>query len=623
VRISSVHIRGYRCIANLDVPFDELTAFVGAGGVGKSTILNAINWFFAGAPLDERDRHWAPGAEEPVNEVVVAVTFTDLTPADREVLRGYAAGEETTLTCTYSETEGVKLSGNAYVFPPFIHVRDGEKAADVKSRYQGLCDENGEELGLPTPASSAQVIRENMEQWEREHTDQCELRSKDARHLHGAVGSASLASRFRYVLVRANELAAEALGDGRGTALNQLLSAVEALSEAKKQEIAELQYEAQGKIEKLIKEARGRDLVTLSTGLTKRVEQYFPGAKVKLVDEVESPHEPAVSVHAQVSDHGGHPVDPDMQGHGLQRALVIALLHELADAAAREATQSTVDEGEEQTADPPALMLAIEEPELYQHPLQARTLAASLATLADAASIQVAYSTHSAYFASPALFGRLRLCRRGDAGGTTCIAAEPDKIEVAIADAGYSGDVANKVAGTLALSLREAIFARSVLLTEGPTDTAMLHGVADGQGGLDREGIAVADCGTKSNLGPAIVILKQLGIPFFVLFDGDADDGSEDSKDLNRRLLALCEEPVTDWPDRVVRQHSASFKDNLETDLAALWPSYEEARERIAAELGVKDSKKDPRAYRDAVASSGEPPDFVVAVLDAARKLAA
>jgi predicted ATP-dependent endonuclease of OLD family len=619
MRIDTVHINGYRCIGDLDVPFDNLTAFVGAGGVGKSTILNALDWFFTGGDLQARDFHWAPGEETPVEQVLVAVTFSGLTDADREVLGRYGKSHPTTLTRTYSEEGGVKLSGNALVLPEFEHVRAAENAMGIRNRYKELFEEKGEALSLPDPVAKRQVVEANMEEWERANPSKCQLSEVDARHLHGAVGTSLLASRFRYVLVRAAEQASDILESGRGSALNRLLSAVEELGDAKKHEIAELQRETQGKIEKLIKDARGADLVRLSTGLTERVKRYFPDASIKLTDEVEPPRDPSVTVHAQVSDRGGRPMDPEMQGHGLQRAIVIALLHELAESLSAEGSEQ-----ESATADPGGVMLAIEEPELYQHPLQARALAASLGALTTGRTppIQVAYSTHSPYFTSPALFGRLRLCRRGGDGGTSCVPGDQRKIEEAIGAARYRGDLAHKVAETLAQSLREAIFARSVLLTEGPTDAAMLHGVADVQGGLDREGVAIAACGTKSNLGPAIVILQQLEIPFFVLFDSDAVHGQERSKELNRRLLALCGEPEEDWPDRDVRQRSANFKDTLETDLSELWPAYDEARKEIAKELGVKDDKKDPRAYRDAVAGAGEPPEFILDVLDAARKLA-
>lgn len=328
-------------------------------------------------------------------------------------------------------------------------------------------------------------------------------------------------------------------------------------------------------------------------------------------------------MRALVSDRGGHPIDPDLQGHGLQRALVIALLHELADSA----LAASARKGEEGTV-PRALMLAIEEPELYQHPLQARALAASLDGLAgtdSGRSIQVAYSTHSPHFTRPALFDDLRLCQRDGGGGTRAVAADPEAIETAIEKVGYEKEIAEKVTRALADSLREAIFAYSVILCEGDTDAAVLLGIADLQGGLDGDGVAVAPCGSKANLIIAIAILNQLGIPFIALFDADASKGVSGQAVMNRQILELCEEEPESWPERDLRPRSANFTDFLESDLADLWPEFEQARERVAEQLGIKAGKKDDRVYRQAAveaASVAEPPDFLLDILEAARKLA-
>lgn len=617
MKVSSARIRGYRCIADLEVTFDDLTAFVGSGGVGKSTILNALDWFFHGGELSERDLHWPTNATESVAEVAVAVTFSDLNEGDRAALGRYVDGNVTTLTRTWSEGDAEKLSGNALVLPEFELVREAEGAVELRNRYRELYEQRGEELELPEPATNREQVERNMEAWERAHPDRCELRPRDARHLGGFTGTPLLASRISYVLVGAAAGAPEALSGGRGSVLDRLLSAVEQLSAEARAAIVGLQEKAQGEIESVVTGARGAALVSIGAGITKRVETYFPGAAIKLKDEVAPPRPPQISVRALVSDRGGHPIEADLQGHGLQRALVIALLHELAETAPQPEAKT---EGAE---DVRSLVLAIEEPELYQHPLQARNLAASLEKLAlqtTERSIQVAYSTHSPYFTRPALFRDLRLCRRDTQGGTTCVAADPDAVATAIANAGYTGAIANSVEAALAVSLREAIFAGAVLLCEGPTDAALLAGVAALQGGLDRDGIAIADCGTKAAIGIAIGILNQLEIPYFVLFDADAAKKEASQAELNRRLLDLCGAQPEDWPVRAVRDTSANFEDTMESDLALLWPDFEQARKAVANELGIKDDKK-PRVYREAAVRAGEPPEFLLDVLDAARQL--
>ena len=82
-------------------------------------------------------------------------------------------------------------------------------------------------------------------------------------------------------------------------------------------------------------------------------------------------------------------------GHGLQRSYLLALLPELSG-----------------TDDPtgPRLILGCEEPELYQHPPQARHLAAVLQKLSRGNS-QVIVSTHHPVFVSGEGFENVRMVR--------------------------------------------------------------------------------------------------------------------------------------------------------------------------------------------------------------------
>jgi predicted ATP-dependent endonuclease of OLD family len=71
-------------------------------------------------------------------------------------------------------------------------------------------------------------------------------------------------------------------------------------------------------------------------------------------------------------------------GHGFQRSYLLALLQELAA-------------GDDKTA--PTLILGCEEPELYQHPPQARHLAGVFEKLSQD-NAQIIVTTHSPYFVS-------------------------------------------------------------------------------------------------------------------------------------------------------------------------------------------------------------------------------
>lgn len=621
MRISKVHVQGYRCIANLSITFDDLTALIGSGGVGKSAFLRAIKWFFEGGDLDEDDLHRSVGAETPVDSVAVAVTFSDLNSADRDALGKYASGSATTLTRSWNLTDGDKLSGKALVFAGFNSIRDGDSATEKKRRYQELYKERGEKLNLPEPPSRIAELEAAMETWERENPGECDLRPEEATHLRGYVGTPLLNDRFAYVFVEATTEASEVVDGGKGSPLSQLLSAIEKMDDATQEQVSEVQSEAQQKLEQLISASRSEGLQKIAEGITNRVQDYVPGVEVTLSDEVAPLRIPSISVLAQVRDETGHPTNVDKQGHGLQRALVIAVLHELAEALA-----SQTDASQEPGASS-SMMLAIEEPELYQHPLQARALAGTLSRLArpdqgGERSVQVSYSTHSAHFVRPTLFEDLRLCRRNPQGQTAAVAPDHQEVEAALATAGFKDEMRGKVEQTLAASLGEAVFARAVLLCEGKTDAAFIEAIAEADGGFEKDGIAVAVCWGKSLVPVALAILKQLQIPTYVLFDGDKNAKDENKPALaskNKELLTLCGEDPEDFPERAVRDRCSNFAGKLESDLQEIWPELLQSRNAVAQELGMP--AKSEEAYRRAVERAGPPPTFFSELLIQIRKL--
>ena len=131
--------------------------------------------------------------------------------------------------------------------------------------------------------------------------------------------------------------------------------------------------------------------------------------------------------------------------------------------------------------------------------------------------------------------------------------------------------------------MNEGFFADVVVLVEGEDDRAAVLGVARSMDqDLESMGLAVIPCGGKKSLDRPAIIFRQLGIPVYVVWDGDCGKGATSgrcpqcNKPLdkkpdpadNRRLLRLLDKKEEDWPQHV-DPASACFEKDLEGTLCA------------------------------------------------------
>jgi predicted ATP-dependent endonuclease of OLD family len=291
--------------------------------------------------------------------------------------------------------------------------------------------------------------------------------------------------------------------------------------------------------------------------------------------------------------------------------------------------------------------MAIEEPELYQHPVQAQAFAEVLRVLAEdrSQSIQVAYATHSPYFIAPAKFHQVRrMTRLGDAHQANAprVLVKQTSIESVVTKLNgvVEESVVRKQLDSVALHrLPEALFASTVVLVEGTTDRAVMEGLTSrpGQRPLVTDGVVIADTGGKSSMSLPRAILEELGIPTFIMFDADGgcearmrlNNRSEkviestmaDHAERNRSLLSQVGEPETDWPSTEIGPSHAVLEDTLESFLHNEWPEWTAAVESIR-QSGMGDPSKNGLLYRDATRkAAGEPPQHLMDLLSSIRTL--
>ncbi|MDH6134835.1 putative ATP-dependent endonuclease of OLD family [Kitasatospora sp. MAA4] len=397
MKIKRVRIQNFRSLREVEIEFDATTCFIGPTGAGKSTVLRALDWFFNGEKtisLDDSDLH--SSADD--RRIVVEVEFDQLTVHDRSVLGSYAPADVDTVIIwrTWEDGEDI-ISGKALAYPPFEAVRAGANATAKRTAYKTLREQRPD-LGLPSAGSESAVL-DALLAWERDHRDLLERTDRYDTHFFGFAGQSKLSELIDFVFVSPDLRAVEEAEDQKNSALGRILNhAVD-----RTQEIEELnKVEAAAHIERLRiqNEAYNPVLSRISTALSKELAHFTTGRDVTLAPVIHAPKAAKTTFTVSIRD-GAAQTPVSRQGHGFQRALIIAALKLLAD--------TRRPAGETRT-----VCLAIEEPELFQHPSQARVFADVLTDLADTegSRVQVTYATHSPVFIDQRAFHQVRRLRR-------------------------------------------------------------------------------------------------------------------------------------------------------------------------------------------------------------------
>ncbi|GAA2693311.1 ATP-dependent endonuclease [Actinosynnema pretiosum subsp. pretiosum] len=633
-------IKNFRCLADVEVRFDEVTTLIGPNGVGKSTVLRALDWFFNGSKSDvllDEDR--TRGVE---GNVAVGVEFDRLTEADREEFGKHVPVQsERCVIWKFRRPDGTEMmSANARAFPAFAAIREVTGATEMRARYQQLRVESPE-LELPAVKSKPEV-EAALKAWELDNPDRLDDADVAVTNLFGFNGQAKMSGLFDYVFVSADMRAEEEAKDGRTALIGRILERTVDRAAAD-EDISVLAADVEAKQDEIFARNFAEQLRTLSTSLSEAVGQYTVGRAVKVQATKQEIKPPRTQFSLSISDSS---IDTPVgkQGHGFQRTLLIAALQLLAK-------HGNAERGSG------AICLAIEEPELFQHPVQARTFASVLRTLAEdeAQNIQVAYATHSPHFIDPSRFEQVRRVTRdpksekGCAPTVTVRSASVESVEKRLV--GYFDNVRNRLPAIAETTLAEALFSSGAVLVEGSSDKAVIAGLAEksAKTSLLNCGVTVVDVNGKSNLFIGHAILAELGVPCYVLFDGDSGledrkrcNAKPDEKDLeawtrkfeadlardlakntkdNRNLLQYLGTTPSDYPETHAHASYAAFADTIEPLLDAEWPGWREKLSEVMKDNLIA-SKKNALAYLlTARQIASEPPEFFTALLRNARNM--
>lgn len=508
MRLSRIAIKNYRCLTDVDIPLDRYTAFIGPNGAGKSSILYALEWFFGGRGATSDDLSW----ECPDISFEVTVTFTDLSATATTLLGKFGRDGTATFTRRYDTlSNNATYWGRALSGPGFHEVLNHTGIGNVRTAYKALQDRMPELRELTGTFSMAD-IEASFDAWESDaqHRDRLEaLEAVDARHVFAAGGPMSQLAQF--VLIKGStdlSIQLDASG-GRASTLNILTEKLvtvakqEALAGWKERHSSDID-ELERLTEQSVESATTEHQAKMNTAL----KRYLPEAEVQLRSssaKVTITNDAPITTKIRFAN--GEAQDIASQGHGTQRAMMMAMVQSLAETNRPRDNQGAL------------LLIAAEEPEIYQHPVRARYFARALSQLAEREGSQVLVATHSPYFVRPEHIRSLRKVRlQGAASSITWTSAKSIAAKLGKTD----HEIAKKMEKEIPGIFSEGLFAHSVVLVEGDTDKAILEEIADHlDQPFDAAGVTIFPVGSKTNFRFYYELLASLAIRTFVIFDGD------------------------------------------------------------------------------------------------------
>ncbi len=598
MKIANIHIENFRCLYNIDIPFENLTALVGRNGTGKSSVLKAIDAFFDINYLASEEDYCDRSTDNPIE---ITITFKDFTPKEAELFGSYIDNEQLKVRKKIDWIEGRAISRYFATYrqiPDFKRIREIESKRDIQTAIRELIDSQKFE-GLDGTFRSAEQGLEILSRYEEEHPDLTELVESRFQFMGARnVGGGSLDNFTRFVFLPAVKEATEEF-EGKASPISQFIDAIVTTKIEKRDDLIKFGEHINKEIREKYSPENLGGLDGISNEISDLLKIYAPNSALRIDWGEPQPIQvgPPEIFYSLIEDE--FEGDISKKGHGLQRALILTLLEYLARIPPK------VEEGEKARVD---LILALEEPEIYLHPSRCRYLANILLELSKnegkeshQTRVQILYSTHSPHFVGLDRFDSIRILRKVQNENTESMVTTESHYTLDEAADLYSDICEQKRDKITRESFRvqsvpvmkpltnEGFFADLIVLVEGPSDIGVLWKLQEiMKKDWNKKAIALIPAGGKSQLLKAAIVFQGLGIPVYTIFDLDIDDPT------TCRVLRFLDQPP-EFPTKFIHETWACHEFNLEETLKKCLG--EENYDKLWVEVG-KDLECNPKRIR-------------------------
>lgn len=601
MRISKLRIQNFRSFKDQEIRLDDYTCLVGPNGSGKSTILTALNILFRNPvpsvdvfKLAEEDFH----KKDISNPVLITATFNELSKEAKNDLKAYVRHGELMISAkavwdNNSNFAEVKQVGSRNVIKDFAKYFDkyeDASAEDLRLLYNEIRQKYTNLPSLRSKADMHNALRE----YEEANPNLCEIIESNDQFYGWGRGVNKIEPHFSWAYIPAVKDPTEEQDETKNTTLGKLLQRTTRSKVNFEEEIKTLKENTNTIYKKMLESQRGVFQELQKTIQSTLRNWSHPGAIFRLIwhqDDAKSVTIAEPYARAKIGE-GDFIGDLLRSGHGMQRSFIAALLQVLVTGS---------DEKQ------PTLLLGFEEPELYQHPPQAKHLATLLEGLSQS-DTQVLITTHSPYFISSKGYENIRMVSKDYKHNLTKVSHLTysqlgEMLGSALNEAPQQPtQVLAAVEQIMRPSQCELFFSKVPILVEGTEDVGFISSYLHliGRWNEFRQyGCHFIVCEGKTNMSRPLAIANGLGLQPFIIFDGDYDKEDDQRDRDNMCLFNLCNTEFNPKPDENFIKSNivmlkTNFTDEMKNDVGEeLWiKTVQECREKNGFPKAV--NKKNP-----------------------------
>ncbi len=566
MRIKHLGIHNYRSIRDLEMECLPVVTLLGPNNHGKSNLLSALDFLFSTSARPQEQDFFAH-REQGDDECWVEVTFMELTGQEKNTFKKYVQSDGTVCIrkTAWIRDSTIEVSYNGYVEQPDVEWLNSDKVGDYTSR-ETVNQTPLQDLVPPSGRLTKTLIEEAQQKYIEQYRDQLSFsRTLEKGPLLGLknVGGGVLPDFYLIPAVR--DLTDEIKVKTTTTFGRLLNRAVSEMAERNP-----VFSEARRQLEAVVQTLNLRDgkehETNVLAALEKSIEEELQTWGVKVNIELTPPGmERLFELGTNVLVNDGVKTTADRKGHGLQRAMMFALLR--AWAKTLQEVKGSGNQGRPTARkQSDSMYFAMEEPELFLHPHAQRRLATTLREIAEGPNHQVFICTHSTHFVDLEHYKEVAIITKASLEKGTCVRQCINEL--------FEGNDIHKrkerfhMAQWINPDRGEMFFAKRVIFVEGETEKVVLPYLAKQLDIFDPD-VSIIDCGSKHNLPLYIAVARAFEIPYLVVHDEDPlpdpipDEWNEDKKNAKKRTFELNKH-IEDLVERPLG-HVEMFSPDFET----------------------------------------------------------